>query len=1029
MVCHQNCLVPSPIPFVTGHSPKIEAAEKAMTDRDLLAVALTIPQMMRVEDVDLSGNALLTERSLVPFLQALHGKPASPSLARLSLKGCLRATHEALQDLGSLGTAVSGTQRANPSVPHAIEHLLSAPGGARKLKHLDLGGLAFGMQSHIAICDAIGGHKALSHVCLSNVDLGFHAATSRCISAVLNCKTLEMLDLSWNRFTADAFSHLGRKVAATPAPLTSLCLTSSASSMDNSCGSPVLFFVERLVESKTLTELDISTNHMDFRGALVLEDALETHKTLREVNVSENPLGVLGIRSMLRLLARNGSSLEHFACNGCSDGAQCLPDPMFSLTNPGGRYRLDLAKPYHRTLLRMLYKTCDRFRIAPEEALKIAASKPAYSHASKGPHGAWEVPTSGSLTVVLNLDKAMDARHHGFDTEDFSGFLRRHFEAVRMQPGFKKEVPMFAQWTLLKGRAHAQAVFLDALSKDFTITLPQIMSLCQTRPMVGDILARLMPCLTDEHVRYMALLQMPTLSGYIRAEKRLRNFLIFNVENPTGHFKLDLGNHSDHAVMERIVLIDRWEEIIGRRQGAFDASQRGNYSHARNELFQDLPLLRTWEIESIAEWNMPESGTVVLDYLCGKRPPADAPCLEETTFTQILLKIQRSKTSNDDELNVLRTVSNMLYVTALQLRSLLDIYSSEAFRIEIFVIFFQRIADIHNEKVCRVRFNNPSELQKLRNRIGFVTYFPFIQPEQCHFELDCAFYDQRVAVSMIKNLGNKERENNIINPVCIQEDGKNTLQLGGIPPFWTDPKNIPPQGIFQCTYKCAPEHRSIQYRNQLLENYGLWKIGVDDSSVKVMWWAALSDAPDDVVEFLEFLVTRYSNLKEPFRVIDGMRRSNKNVTSKEFHEGYEAMGCKKFAGANESARIQNVFRYLDPGGEGSISEGEWQVLISFFNELQLSMREFAQFLARTFGDEGESPEKLLTDAWDYFDDDGSNSITMKEWTAALVNKLCYFGPASQLFNYLDKDDEGTISLSEFMVLAGFIRDREHEWSY
>ena len=45
--------------------------------------------------------------------------------------------------------------------------------------------------------------------------------------------------------------------------------------------------------------LDISLNKIDFRAALVIEDALENRKSLTELDISHNPLGFLGMRNML----------------------------------------------------------------------------------------------------------------------------------------------------------------------------------------------------------------------------------------------------------------------------------------------------------------------------------------------------------------------------------------------------------------------------------------------------------------------------------------------------------------------------------------------------------------------------------------------------------------------------------------------------------------------------------------------------------------------------------------------------------
>lgn len=1038
-VCYNNGVVPTPIPFVTGDSLRLSAEGKALADKDLVAVAMMVRGMKKVEEVNLAGNTLLTERSLLPFVKTLFGKPASASLRRLDLSHCVHAGTCALQ--------------AGQSTLHAVASLLSAPDGAVKLRHLDLSHIPISIPCQVALCDAVRGHATLHSLNLADVGLGrtSNESAKRCVGGIVGCKSLRVLDLGWNCFSSEVFAHLGERVAAKSSLVSLSVANSSASAIPGFCASladrfqpadcPAMFFIEQLARDKVLTHLDVSMNRIDFRGGLVVEDALERHPKLAEVNVSQNPLGVLGMRSMLRLLARDYSSLVHFNADGCADGT--IPEgddstQVFSATNPGGRYRLDFQRPYHRSLLRMLYKTCKRFKLETSDAFTTISCTPdlkGFSHGPMSPDGTWDLPAAGTLTTNFTIEKAMEAALVGVDGFDFGTFLERHFNTVRMKAGFKKEVPLFAQWKLLDGRSYEQGVLLEAFSKDFSITLPEIEMMCATRSQIGEIICRLMHCVEGgEIARYLAMTHTPSLRDYFRIRKHIRSLMEFNIENPTGHYRFDLGNACDYSVAERVLLIDRWEQGIARAKEYADTSQTGNASNARNERHQDLPLLTSFGINSIAEWNPPEHGIFELDYLSNKRPPTGAKILDKETFDQILCTVQQSATSPQDEIDILRTVSNWMYVSSLQIRELLGLYSSESDRCELFVLFFQRIVDIYNEKICRVRFNNPVELRNLRNRIGHTTYFPFIQPEHTCFEYDLSHHDERLALNLLLQIAAKEQLTNIkkdsvtymkMTPSGTLEEDPLSL---GIPRSWESFNVMPTAGTFKCVYNCAPEDRNVAFRNSLLETYGFWPASKHDTE----WWAALTDAPPDLIEFLEFLMARFPNLSKAFRAIDGPG-GNGVISFQEFEQGYKAIGCHKLDGPSEGERIKAVFRYLDPGGEGSVSEAEWGVLSMFWNELQLSMQEFVQFLERTFGD-GDMLEKdhytddqwkkkikeVLTCAWEYIDDDHSNSIDEKEWTAMVHDKLKYFGPCEVLFHYLDKDDEGTVSFDEFMFLEEYL---------
>merc|ERR1712087_903570 len=92
------------------------------------------------------------------------------------------------------------------------------------------------------------------------------------------------------------------------------------------------------------------------------------------------------------------------------------------------------------------------------------------------------------------------------------------------------------------------------------------------------------------------------------------------------------------------------------------------------------------------------------------------------------------------------------------------------------------------------------------------------------------------------------------------------------------------------------------------------------------------------------------------------------------------------------------------------SREEWAVLGQLWNEFDQSIREFVQFLLRTFGSLGE--------AWELLDASGDGELTEDEWLAA-VDELGYFGPAKVVFALLDNSDDGSISYDEFEVLEKY----------
>jgi Ca2+-binding EF-hand superfamily protein len=350
-----------------------------------------------------------------------------------------------------------------------------------------------------------------------------------------------------------------------------------------------------------------------------------------------------------------------------------------------------------------------------------------------------------------------------------------------------------------------------------------------------------------------------------------------------------------------------------------------------------------------------------------------------------------------------------MFLTSKQLRELLGSFRASEDRVECFVILYLQVVDQCNAKIFRVRFATDEELSHLRNRVGYATFFPFIQPENANFDLDLSFHDQRLCLNMLLQLAEKEGFKNIHEPDYIHADGVVDGLPTGVPKGWVKLDGVPRSGTFRCKYMCAPEYRKFKMRTTLAETYACFRMD-DVQEERVMWWTGLQEPPADVLELLEFILGNYEHPRVAFDEIDGPG-GNGVITLKEFREGLQQMDCKKFAGKDEQSRIEKVFRYLDPGEEGSVSRDEWGILSQLWDEYQLSIEEFVNFLTRTFGDD-------LRDAWNFLDEDHSGELTFEEYTDAL-KRIGYFGPARCVFSLLDRSDDGNISYDEFSILKKY----------
>merc|ERR1719326_2063413 len=134
-----------------------------------------LPLTAEVEEVDVSGNGLLTEKSLRPLVDSLFSKAAQTSLRKLDLQQCLsKCTRSGIQE-----------------VMDVVVRLLSEDCGAKFLLKIDLSGIAMGMWAHLPLCQAIRQHAYLNS--LSDVGLKGKVA-DQCVDELMSCATLQSLD-------------------------------------------------------------------------------------------------------------------------------------------------------------------------------------------------------------------------------------------------------------------------------------------------------------------------------------------------------------------------------------------------------------------------------------------------------------------------------------------------------------------------------------------------------------------------------------------------------------------------------------------------------------------------------------------------------------------------------------------------------------------------------------------------------------------------------------------------------------------
>eukprot|EP00928_Gymnodinium_smaydae_P031989 TRINITY_DN23298_c0_g1_i1.p1 TRINITY_DN23298_c0_g1~~TRINITY_DN23298_c0_g1_i1.p1 ORF type:complete len:1452 (+),score=244.96 TRINITY_DN23298_c0_g1_i1:207-4562(+) len=977
-VCRTTGVIPSPAVLNMVHSGRIWGCCELVDDH-LLAMAAMVRSLDRLDMVDLAGNRMLSNQALVRFLGKLAGKPAMTSL-----------THLSLRDL---------RQASKPTVDATIE-LLSGSRSLIRLQHLDVSRIPLPTSCHVSLCHAIQSHAALRHVNLADTGIGLQQSTVvACIESIIATPMLEELDLSWNCFPEEAFRTLGQGVCAHKR-LRKLSLANCTGSAMKGGDLPIVAFLERLMDDRTLRTLDVSMNRIEYDAALVLEEALDRHAAITELDVSNNPLGVEGMRSFMRLLCGKFSGLRYIICDKCMrHTASTVTDEfVYHRTDPSGRYCLDLSRAQHRAVLRLLYRSTNRYGLVPTQTFRnltfsssaVAGDKGAaktgkkdvtkYTHPTPDERGLVVVPSSGHISLLFSLADALVANASGF-WPDANSFVKKHYQKVRFSPSFHKVTALLAQFKGLDGSSE-QLLLLRALSKDFSLTvaqLQQLMMYCRSVKVVCELL-QCVYFVASPSLRYHAFALAKKIKPYMQVRKQCWSILTLNVNNPTGRHSLDLCAPSDFAVAEILLLLDRWASALTKLKDRVDTSFHGNWCNFRNCTHDNTPIL------CVPEWRVQSGGILLCDYVTWFRiAPGATPCSEKCA-NDLSAALRKSPCGMAHKARCLRAVSCQLNLRATQLRFLTQSFGNLEQRIQVTTSLYVRLVDPENKKVFHAGLISPEERYELQQRLGCFLLADFLQPEGLSFNFDISVCEERKLASTLVALRNREGSGNIKEPKLTYPNGELFNFERGVPVSWDKEKSLPSEGVFSFSYACSPEDRKFAVRRELARTHGNL---VESIEVKdVLWWSQIREAPDAVKLFLFYAISQFPDATKMFLHIDGPG-GNGEISRVEVKEALEELKWKEFV-RNKDLSVQ-VFRFLDPDGGGSISIGEWKVIQQLWNDVQLTLFECMNCLNAEFGD--------ISDAYDFLDDDGSDSIELEEWKKVLAD-VGYFGDGDLIFRFI-----------------------------
>eukprot|EP00929_Paragymnodinium_shiwhaense_P094911 TRINITY_DN5576_c0_g1_i2.p1 TRINITY_DN5576_c0_g1~~TRINITY_DN5576_c0_g1_i2.p1 ORF type:complete len:1720 (-),score=341.75 TRINITY_DN5576_c0_g1_i2:98-5257(-) len=636
-VCLSTGVHPQPasIRFLTARELAIDVRAQGYSDEDLLALTASLPSHGTLEAADLGENPRLTDPSVMSMMNVLAKK--HPGIRALRLDHCPRLGKGAIDLCTKLMLA-----------------------NFRELQVLDISGISIGIQEYKDLATAVEVHMKIRDVRLSGTGLGLCDKTlaTTVVAHLVGNPRLVALDLGWNSLDVPAFETLG-KCLLDHNHLAHLGLANSGMVVDPVLGgSPVMAFLELISGDSTVEKLDLSNNGLDGHAALVLESALlaQGHPRISRILISDNPLGLSGMRCLLRILAHHSCPelcyIVAHDINGASIPSQ-FNGPFDG--DPSGHYHLELLRPSHRALLRLLiqrvmasvknaFNTYIRRIVFLRQGVEVYYQ---FEGLKRAKNGAWEVPGSGDLSFeVVAEDVVLPPKLKSpamTPTQAVEEMLRQARMKVDELPR-RKELGLLS---FVKGTASEQerSVVLQALGSDFVLMPEQVKALCYSemkgqntgKDPVGSCSRLLAAAIGSSNMR-MAACCTTGLTDFLRLEKAAWHLLSVDLENPTGHYDLNLSEPADRSTAERLLLLNRWQWALWRDKGRLDVSRFGNAKNFRNESLNGRAF--TWPAE---EWRLPVEGgggSLVFDFVSLHRPPKNSAALEPEVWSKITERLR-----------------------------------------------------------------------------------------------------------------------------------------------------------------------------------------------------------------------------------------------------------------------------------------------------------------------------------------------------------------------------------------------------
>eukprot|EP00854_Cymbomonas_tetramitiformis_P002866 gene2866-3666_t len=405
-------------------------------------------------------------------------------------------------------------------------------------------------------------------------------------------------------------------------------------------GNALELLADGLETNESITSLDLTHNAMKDAAATVLGKALHVNGTITRLVLNENPLGFDGgsyLAEVIHFMRRDrqtrkvkgggtakAESLE-VEMKGCNMSQAVDNNKYFDPENPNKFYRLDLAKPYDRAIVRRLQEMASKEQGENWRGENIDGVMFEYDESKLN---SFEWPKTGILELTYTSTPVLPDRNSIIHQEVVDSL--DHQLLFESNDSKRAEVLMASFRALnlvhlcsrIQARQHRERIYLKLWARlTDSDCLLEVIEENFGKEEADSAKEALGPCAE------FAIGVDGQLSGVPR-----------RAGSPSGHYRLKLDEPREHMVASKLQEVGNAERVLRRNGGMADTSATGNYENWRNvKLNGNL-------FHYLGSWKIPTEGFLEFDYVSTTRPPEDCVPLMDTFLKKFMAEFMEAHT-------------------------------------------------------------------------------------------------------------------------------------------------------------------------------------------------------------------------------------------------------------------------------------------------------------------------------------------------------------------------------------------------